>query len=399
MICHTCGASRQSKPTATGERLPRGWKRDTQQQPICDACWHRRYVLRAVSVPIAEVVTDRAAFQSAIHAGWQAATHAANLAVQALLRAETLRAPDSERCPAAPAVYLYGELRGKTAMDPRSLVCLLSAVERKWRATRARVVWSQSASPPLYRYPAPYPVPPDQYVLRIEPEGGALLCEIRVGGMWHTLRLRGGKGMRRQWALLRQCIDGRGQAVEAALLAGGRTGALKVAAWLPRVPRSETLDGVMQLRTSEHAFVTAVVGDRDPWRINADHVRRWISEYDCRRLRLAEDMKYEKRWPKHTREAMVDAGRALAAKQRNRLKDWIGSSTRMVAEFARRQRVAEVVFDDMDRRYVASFPWAEWTSRLTDKLDEYGIGFRRECGGGDGDSGPHSPAPQMEDVT
>jgi hypothetical protein len=47
MQCTYCSAT-GTHPT----RLPRGWKRSHDNQPICAKCWGERYVLRAVTIPV-----------------------------------------------------------------------------------------------------------------------------------------------------------------------------------------------------------------------------------------------------------------------------------------------------------------------------------------------------------
>ena len=47
MQCTYCSAA-GNHPT----RLPRGWKRSHDDQPICAKCWGERYILRAVTIPV-----------------------------------------------------------------------------------------------------------------------------------------------------------------------------------------------------------------------------------------------------------------------------------------------------------------------------------------------------------
>lgn len=401
IACTTCGRATATKTTASGTlRLPRRWKRDATEQPHCPPCWANRYVLRAVTVQIASA-NEPEKFSEAVKSAWTAATQTANLTIQTLIRNETLRSAKMERLPDAPSVYLYGEIRPHSAMDPRSLVCLLSAVERRWRKQRGKVLWSQSANIPLYRYPQPYPVPADQYKLRAERDGD-VLCDIRVGGEWHTLRLKQGKGHRERIDMIRELIAGRGERVEAAIIAGRNGPEIKIVAWLPRVPKAQQRSGVLTVRSTSDAFVVAVGPNDRIWRLNADHIRRYIAEHAEVRQRFSEDLKYEKRWPKDTREKMNVVLAERCTKNNDRLRDWTGVASKMLVQYAVRNRVQAVALDTTDRSYMPSFPWHAFERACEYKLDAEGITFtaRRpgECEGGEEPAGAHSQGAEMESM-
>ena len=53
ITCADCGATRETKLTPRSQpRTPAGWKH-FREQYLCDKCWGKRYVLRAISMPVA----------------------------------------------------------------------------------------------------------------------------------------------------------------------------------------------------------------------------------------------------------------------------------------------------------------------------------------------------------
>lgn len=378
MICNHCSTVVEAKAGKKGDLLPRGWKRERDGSPVCDRCWRGRYMLRAVTVPIAEVVTDRDAFQSALYAGWEASTAAANLAVHTLFRADVVRVPGMVKLPPMPRVYLYGELKGQTAMDPRALVALLHAVEGKYRACRFGVIWKRDEAPPCFRYPMPYPMPEDQFGLSID-AGGAMVCELRLGGAWHTVRLAQGKGHRRAAGLIRGLISGEGKPVELTLLqAKNKAWMCKIVAWIKRPERAAVMPTKsMHVATGGGRFLSAVIEHGEPWNLNADHVARWIAEHDSYRSRMSEDLKHEKRWPTPTRERMNAAVATRCDRQNARLKNWIGQASKMLVQYAARRGVAVITYDDTDQSFAQRFPWFALRDAIAYKCDEQQIRFER----------------------
>jgi hypothetical protein len=356
--------------------LPPSWKRDKAEQPVCDKCWRAAYVLRAVTVPVAEPVdATKDELWAALRRCWQASTAAANLAVQALLKADVVRLPGMTKMPPMPRVYLYGEVPpGICGMDCNSHVALLHAVEQKYRKARFDVVWLRSAAPPSYRYPVPYPLRPTNWRCKTG-EGGEPLVECRFGGRWWTLRLRGGWQFKRLLAAHGKIVAGDAIGTEMSLLQGGEGGKrllAKLVAWFPRAEQREK-EGTLRVTTGGGRFLCATIGGREPWILNADHVRRWIAEHEEFRQRMAEDLKHEKRWPRATREQMLRVLDSRCKRQHCRLKDFVGHASKMLVQFAARQRAALIWIDDCDKSYFPSFPWRQFREAVIYKADELGI--------------------------
>lgn len=378
--CDRCGRERETKPTAKGEpRLPGGWKRH-MGAIWCDACWRASFVLRAITLPIAKPLgADWKELRAALKECWGSATQLANWAVTELAKADAVRTPDMDKLPPMPRVYLYpGAREILPEMDTGSVVSLLQAVEKRYRAARYDVVWRRAASLPTFRYPIPYPVHNQRWSVR-EDEGKGLILTAPLGGRRWDLILKTG-GRWRQRAAVRRLIAGEAVAGELAIYERGSHVMAKMVMWLPvERPDQRELSGTLYVRTSEDAVWTYHVEDEEPRYLYADQVRRWLAAYKRRSERAAHDLKREKRQPVHVRRRYLQDIEPMRRKHRARMDSWTHEATAMLLGYAVRRRVACVVYDDSVTSY-ADLPWHRLRELLSYKLDAYGIQFVHASG-------------------
>lgn len=384
MKCHLCTAEKETK----SDRVPKGWKRH-QEKIWCHKCWNRAYVLRAVTVPVLGPADkgEWPAFRQALKAAWADTTALANWAADEFYARDERRS-DQPKCPPMPRTYLYPEARAAyPALPSQTVAAALHAVEGKYRATRYEAMWTRERALPTHRYPVPFTAPNQGWAAEMIDQRPCV--HVRIGDRRWTLVLRGGQEFRRQLADIRAIISGDAVQGELAILrarsreSDHRSGMAeradngqaqwrimaKMVGWFPRRAPGEK-SGRMLLRTAGDAIIVAVdVEGERIWRENADHLRRWIAEYDRQRQRWSEDVKAEQR-PVPSFAARRDAA---TEKQRNRVNSAINEITSHVAKFAERRRVSEVEFDDTDRSYLPSFPWFNFREMLMRKLDERGI--------------------------
>jgi len=400
MLCAGCQIEKDHP------RLPRGWKR-FGEATWCATCWHARYVVRAITIPIAGPVVEGgpeerqaawATLREELRAGWRACTQVANWAVRELAKAEAPRTAAQERLGPAPRVYLYP---GARAVAPElatgSVVALLRAIEAKYRSRRLAAIWRCAESLPSYRYPTPMPIHVNAWKA-VELSGGALGVAVRLvpgeeGRRW-TLRLRGGPGFRRQMGSVRALLVGEAHPCELVLMekvttesahrtggetrgaGGGRrrntTVMAKLVMWLPR-REAQKAESVLRVRTcGDRLWAYAVDGEEERY-LHADHVRRWIAEEAHRLDRSAHDLKHEKRWPRDVREQAIEAREPWMLRHHRRLDSFAHEATAMLVGYARRRVCAQIEYDDHDRGFFQSFPWHQLRERLTWKAEEYGI--------------------------
>lgn len=386
--CAGCGDERPAKPTREGDaKLPRGWRRTPDASPYCPTCWDARYVLRAITVPVAGPAEGSwEDLRDALRAAFEASTAAANVTIQALARADAVRTPDLERLPPCPTPYLYPVVREAVpGLDPQSATALIRAIEGKYRAIRYDVLWLRKAAWPTFRYPYPYPVHNQAWGLSVS-SGGDMLLSVRFQAQRRLLRLRSGPHFRRQRRALELAIAGEAIRGELTLYevgahpgdhrsnGSGRSRLMaKMVLWLPKREAQAASGSMLVEGTPESFLVASIPGSGVRWVLNGDRIRQQVVGYDRSRQRRAEDLKHEKRWPRRRREAFLRAGQEAATRQRHRLSSYCHEVSHMLAERARRAKVAEVVLDLSRARFVAPFPWHELVEKLRYKLEERSI--------------------------
>lgn len=396
MKCQFC----KEPAKATKDRLPNGWRR-LADSVVCPKCWKERFVLRAVTFPVARPVDcDWPAFREKMAAAWAESTGLANWAVQQLAKGDIVRTPKMAKLPKWKRPYLYGlfnkEYVGRQAWagSTSSAQSLFRAVEKKYAADRFAVVWTRENSLPSFRYPVPFPVHNQDWWASWSDDGRKVpLVSICLPGGRVTLQLRREASLGRQLAMFKQIESGEAVACEAAIYrqtkggshrnglaarenGGGRTIAsdvmMKLVAWFPRKAAGE-LVSTMVVRSDPAALWVAEVSGHGPWILNADHVRRWAAEHRCKLQRTSEDTKADKRIPARQRKRISELRNVWAQKYDDRMKTFCHTAAKQLAEYAERQKVAEMIYDTEVRTYLPDFCWARLEGCLKQKLDDRGI--------------------------
>lgn len=399
LSCSGCSAVVNVKPTKKGNpRPPQGWKHDGDDY-CCPRCWGERFMLRAITVPVAFPIGRKSAeLWEALRACWQQATEISNFAVTELAKADIVRSANDAKLPKQSGVYLYPAARQRCPdVTPQSVVSLLQSVERRYRKRRYEVVWQAKASLPTYRYPIPYPVHNQAWSLE-QREGGRYVVVVRLNGETWELALRGGHQFRRQRAALDKMISGEARRGELALYrvsanhGDHRTNGsedsegkksryrvmAKLVAWLPRSQHTEKeRASVLHLTTSSTALWS--VKD-DEYTVYADQVKQWITGHLQYLKRSGDDLI---KLRQAVRDGDRQAEKAVAQlgaerdrrvkKQYNRIHSACQMWSAAVAKFAVRRNVAEVRFDYSDKSYFQSFDWTMLVNCLSKALDDYGI--------------------------
>ena len=424
--CHKCGATRESKMITP-------WK-NHRELVWCSTCWGAAFIMRQVAIPVAVPAghAEREEFTKSLHAAWHAAASLANWAMTELSTADFVRTADMEQMPPMPEVTLYERFTGfqtrpRGTSGPRvrigpgysdqaawdgfkaSALCVLRMARDRYVEDRRAVKWDRRRSLASFKVPLPFPIHNEDWPAAFDDQGRPTVTVTMPGGKW-PLRLRGGPEFARQLASFRQIVSGEACKGAASLYARPTTdaaGRLRVffrepgggesrpfvvwfgmAAWLPRTALGERVNEMI-LMTDPNAFAVAETADRRPWVLNGDHLRRWAAmhahwqrvadrhaAHDVYRQRMAEDTKYEKRWPARRRQQMNESRERRCAKHRRRVESFLQESTAMIAGLARRQMVRRVTFDESKTSALRDFPWHRFRVLLGQKLDAEGIEFQ-----------------------
>ena len=298
MNCTHCDAKTKT------DRLAPGWHRDPAGKALCPKCWNARYILRAVTIPIAGPIDGTwKELRESLKIVWRAATRLSNWAVTELAKADIVRTAEMTKLPKPPKNYLYPGARAMAPeIDSGSVVAILHSVEGKWRAKRFNVTWLAKESLPNYRYPTPYPIRPHDW--RCEKDGEIIMVNARLAGRRWKLRLRGGHQFRRQLASVHQLLAGEAIGAELALYerrsngndrrpqstgrdSGGQKCVsrlmCKMVMWLPRKETGKQKTGTLVVRTDTESLLVALdIKGEKLWVENCDQVRRWTAEHSRR---------------------------------------------------------------------------------------------------------------------
>lgn len=415
VACHRCGTTRETGMSKDGKRplLGRGWRSvgDGPHAGLwCEECWKDAFVPRSITIPVSgpvgivrpgnrrEVIIDPADWKGlrlVLRECWRQSTSVANWAVTELARADSPRTAEMDKLPPAPSVYLYpGAKLVAPGMDSQAIIAILNNVTLNYKAKRYDVMWLRKAAFPSYRYPYPYLVDRDGWNPVKDPKSGRPAVSVRLGGQRWILRLAGGFRNRRKIDGWKRIFNGEAIAREIAIESdpvtksdhrsgitakepgGGQTQfrrvMVRISAWLPRQKLVAEPGNVMLCKTSATAFLAYQVGsDGEPRYVYGDHVRRWRNQSAERNRRFAHDMKHEKRWTANQRRAMRRRQDQHRIKFQNRMDTFLNEATKVVAEYAYRQKVAKVIFDMSDQGFGGSdFPWFMLKELMARKLHE-----------------------------
>jgi len=379
MKCATCYCERV---TANPNRPPHGWKR-RGSGVYCPQCWQKAYLLRAVIIPVAEPLSSSwDEFNAALRVAWTDTTAASNW-IMTELYVRDCRRNGEAKMPRMQTHYLYPELRQRfPGLTPQSVTAIEQAVTAKYRKKRYDIVWTGACSLPTFRYPTPFPVHNQSWSAEIH--DGVPLITTRIGDKHWQLRLKAGPAFRRQIADVKCLVSGAGSRGELALYRDSDRRVLcKLVAWLPRVDGQGA--GVMFVRTglmAEH-FITAQFSQDakdEAWYLNADHVRRFIHEYERFRHRLSQDLKAEQR--PLDQASFQSRWNIVVNKQRNRMKSAVQEIAGQIVHYARRRRASRLEYTDKIRD-IEPFPWFNLAQRLQVKCHEYGIEFVHQASTGE----------------
>lgn len=346
-------------------------------------------ICRAVTYPIAPVGIDWKILDAILLPAWRESTALANWSVLELIRHDVGATAGTKSLPPYPhcrcgacrhlqgGIYLYGHFKkyaGRKSWDGAAAAanCILRNVQAKYLRERGSVLWRCARALPTYRFPYPFPVHNQSWACRIEGQDRVPTVALSLPGGRVEVRMANRAEMRRQETLFRLLANGEAKRGEAAIYRKGKHALLKLVGHFPR-KEQRGLAGTLCVRTDPNAFWVSEQDGRAPWILNADHVRRWVATHRCYLQRLSEDTKHEKRWPQEMRDHINRARELRCRKHNDRIGTWCHEATKMLAEFALRQKAAEVLYDDSIQSYVESFPWARLKELLKNKLDERGI--------------------------
>lgn len=385
ICCDRCSRVVQVNPTQSGApRPPIGWTR-IDDGYWCGDCWNDAYFVRATSIAVAPSDGDWESLRKTLSHAFGAVRSLANWAYSYLMSVEPARDPQTEKMPKKPVVYLYGVAKEKYphwGSIPASIAnAVLKQVESDYSADRFEL-WIGRKSSRSYTYPQPIPVPLQCWELVQTDNGYGARLNLGNGQVVLKLGLRDHQKKivetLRDNPLLRAGVTivekrSHGRDTNARENSGGQVFRsslrLEMSYYAPRLER-EPGDAVLRVQTGKSGLLTAIRDDNTVWQYHADHALKMVAKHAAhldRLSRLSDDRKAERRKPhrdKRPYESMVDA---VCEKDRNRITSLCHEVSASLVAFARRQRVATIQYDDKDKSFCSSFPWAKLRTMIEQK--------------------------------
>jgi hypothetical protein len=339
-------------------------------------------VVRCCTIPVAAPDCGWDTLNAKLKDCFRLSTDLANWAVQALFRVDVVgeaKTPDVVKKwygygDAAKSFPGWKEWGGAMA----SAQCVLRGVQRKYIQTRFDVMVRHDQKALTYRYPYPFPVHNQSWSAGYA-DGGFPAVTLALPGMEEriTLRLKRGPEIGRQLAMFKQLVNGTAKHGEAALYRNGKGDLLlKMVGEFPVKPTSQKRVHACFLHSDPNALLVAEIDGRQPWILNADHVKRIVAIHKAYRQRASEDLKREKRMDRGQRANYQASLDVRCEKNRHRMDTAVHQLSAQVARFCERQGVARVVYDDAVKTYIPDgFQWFALKERIRYKLDGMGVEF------------------------
>lgn len=298
-------------------------------------------------------------------------------------------------------------------LDTASLVSIYRKAISKYKAERFDILRC-ARSLPSFRDNMPLPIEKADSPLEIDEEGYAVL-RVRIHGTTFLLRMckdrpekEGRKGdYSRPMAKWRQAASEEIPRGAISIRQGGRDDKdilVGLAVSLPKEtgPREATEDFVVS--TAADALLVGMIHGRAEYVLNEDQLVRWgmiplkseVEKHTKFVQRTSQDRKAErrshgradysecntpeerkrvKRSHRQNRRNLQRAVEKRCAAHDRRVDDAIHKVARIVADHAKRRKVACVQYVDLLRTYMPKFPYFKLKTRIAEKLAMYGIGF------------------------
>lgn len=388
----------------------------------------KTFVIRSISLPVQKCLSmPWKDCMRLLHQCWQHSTCLANWASHQLRLHDVSRTPGMMELPPMQAVDLYalafGRAReGKPRLEGRAplpivqpqydggefwagakitAASLLRAVERKYRQERGKIVWRRERRTPEFLYPYPFPVHQQAWSCWITEDARqqpVIACSL-PGGRIH-LRLRNGPEFATQISVFKQIVEGKVAQQEMKLClqrshtngtngshyrqGGGGPNASRLNKVSYRVMvrisyRKEAAalrDGIaIEAKTGSDPFLTLCNPGVRNFVLHCPWVQHWIAAHRRFLDRFADDLKFEKRWPRARRQRFQKAQTERCEKHARRLKSWRQMTAASVVGWALRQGASRILWDDTDRSFAEELPWFLLRECVQNKCEETGLVF------------------------
>lgn len=392
ITCHVTNQTADVGLTKAGEpRIPNGWKRFGDQY-VSPEGQRRAYVCRGLTVPVGQVVVHgqewteenfRAGwteFRRCLAISWRQCAQVANWWIAEVAKADNrpiLRNGNKVKLPKL--VYDQKALNALCRqtfpdLDSQSVYAVARLAVRRYEADRWAIRVECSKSLPSVRHPAPLPIRVEDspMLTPLDPDG-SIVFRLRIAGTRFSVRLKNTANFERQLISIRRAALGEIPRGAISLRDHDGQVLLTLAAWLPKDPGPREVTETFLVRTDPNALLVGEMAGRNVFVMNEDELARWHKAHLCYLQRMRQDLKAERRIERQARRNMLRALDRRCAKHARRVQDRLHKVASIVANHAKRRRVAAIVYDDEHHDYLPTFPWYRLKGLITEKCDAFGI--------------------------
>jgi hypothetical protein len=376
ITCTNCNAQKEVPLAKSGKpRTPKGWK-VINEKTYCIKCKSKLFALRAVTIPVAKTDWDK--LMPVLWEAWKDVTRCANYLISTFYVNDKAILTKSEKLGTWERPYLYPQCREQfPSIEPTALVSLINTVQAKYSASRFDL-WRNKTSLPTFR-DIPLPINSQSWYLNKDEQGNRVF-EFRYNRERYNLELRSDKSFHYQHKSLDKIVNGVVEAGEAALYKHDKSLMLKIAGYF-EVSKSNGTQNFVKARTTNDGFLIATSSTGREWKLNGDQIQHWIVGYAKQQQRLREDLKAERRFPKHMREGIVSRMGKVAEYRKNQVNSWMHESSHQLVMWTKRQHAVSLTWDDSYKSSMPTFPWFVFGKMIEDKCKMQGIEFVKESEG------------------
>lgn len=354
-------------------------------------------MIRTCSFPIKEPIGQSwAEVNPILTNGWKLSTHAANWCIHELFKRDTVgekKMPEAiqmGKVSEPDKFYGYGLAQKEEWFKDwengkKSLCSVLKYAYDDYKKRRYDIMFSHKNYLLTFRYPYPLPLASQDIKVSYGEKGSGenafpviSLCLPGQDGGRMRFRLGREPAYSRQMVMFDQLVRGTAKLGEAKIYKKGNNTMIAITGDFPQriIPENEWT-AIAYVHTNKDCLLMCEISNyegRQPWNINADHLKRWQMEHKVYLQRMSEDKKRERRIDPKQKKNMEIAVELKCNKYHDRLDTGIKQVVAQVAEFCKRQKVWQLVYDDSDQSYIScGFPWHQLKTCLGHKLQEIGV--------------------------
>ena len=400
--CAFCGGVYSKSWGKTDWRRPNGWL-ILGGKDCCPACRRKNYVVRTVSLTVARIETTKVSGAEA----WKSFRNDFRATERGVLRLKNWAL--SEYYASDPIRNIPYNSTSKTKLpkfdlrlysDPRTKVvgAGCASAQRREALTDALQAYKKQrldiflGKCSLRTMKSPTPVPFGKSWQLHRDKTGNIYAGVNINGTRYKLFFAGGRRHARGQEAIKKMLEEGGDIIPASLtlhdlsagnqqhrplLKKGKRLVCKISGYFPKTKhRSALPNRTLYVFTGNDVLLRYGTNDNPTKRLtlNADHIRRVGLAHRRRLDRLAED---RKRYPRGSSDnAMINAKTsAVCEKHHRRIGDYLHKVSKMIVDFAVRNKCSKIELDDSKKGFIKEFPWYRLCLLIQQKSNQHNIEY------------------------